>query len=32
VKPLILRVEIAHEEGKTGVSIGQRQVQGRFVN
>jgi hypothetical protein len=27
-----LRVEIAHEEGKTSVSIGQRQVQGCFVN
>ena len=31
-KPTILRSEIAREEGKTGFSIGQRQVQGHFVN
>ena len=31
-KPIILREEIAHEEGKTRLSIGQRQVQGCFVN
>jgi len=31
-KAIILRGEIAHEKGKTRVSIGQRQVQGYFVN
>ena len=31
-KLIILRGEIAHQEGKTGFSIGQRQVQGHFVN
>ena len=29
---IILRSEIAREEGETGFSIGQRQVQGHFVN
>jgi hypothetical protein len=29
---VILRGEIAREEGKTRLSIGQRQVQGCFVN
>ena len=31
-KPIVLRNEIAHQEGKTRLSIGQRQVQGCFVN
>ena len=31
-KLVILRGEIAHQEGKAGFSIGQRQVQGHFVN
>jgi len=31
-KPIILRDEIAHEEGKPGFSIRQRQIQGCFVN
>ena len=31
-KAIILRDEIAREEGKSGFSIGQRQVQGCFVN
>ncbi len=31
-KAIILRREIANEEGKARVSIAQRQVQGHFVN